>query len=70
MALSSWSANNIDPSNMADDFTEEGQVIAFFRWQRVSWFTNYDSRESKPIHENLGARIDIVQEKIEASSVS
>ena len=28
--MSSWSANNIDSSNMADDFTEEGRLSRSF----------------------------------------
>ena len=64
--VSSWSANNIDPSNMADDFTEEGQVIAFFRWQPAPGAVGLQTMiqgasESKPIHENLGARIETYQ---------
>ena len=64
--VSSWSANNIDSSNMADDFTEEGQVIAFFRWQPAPGAVGLQTMiqgasESKPIHENLGARIETYQ---------
>jgi len=61
--VSSWSANNLDSSNMADDFTEQGQVIAFFRWQPAPGAAGLQAMTqgamtSKPIHEDLGARIE------------
>lgn len=61
--VSSWSANNLDSSNMADDFTEQGQVIAFFRWQPAPGAAGLQTMTqgamtSKPIHEDLGARIE------------
>ena len=64
--VSSWSANNIDSSNTADDFTEEGQVIAFFRWQPAPGAAGLQAMiqsatRAKPIHEDLGARIETYQ---------
>ena len=64
--VSSWSANNLDSSNMADDFTEQGQVIAFFRWQPASGAAGLQAMRqgamtSKPVHEDLGARIEAYQ---------
>ena len=61
--VSSWSANNLDSSNMADDFTDQGQVIAFFRWQPAPGAAGLQAMTqgamtSKPIHEDLGARIE------------
>ena len=61
--VSSWSANNLDSSTMAADFTEQGQVIAFFRWQPASGAAGLQAMTqgamtSKPIHEDLGARIE------------
>ena len=64
--VSSWSANNLDSSSMADDFTEQGQVIAFFRWQPAPGAAGLQAMRqgamtSKPVHEDLGARIEAYQ---------
>jgi hypothetical protein len=64
--VDSWSANNLDSSNMADDFTEQGQVIAFFRWQPAPGAAGLQAMtqaamRSKPIHEDLGSHVEVYQ---------
>ena len=64
--VSSWSANNIDSSNRAENFTKKGQVIAFFRWQPAPGAIGLQTMiqgasRSKPVHESLGARVETYQ---------
>jgi len=64
--VSSWSANNIDSSNRAEDFTKKGQVIAFFRWKPAPGAIGLQTMiqgasRSKPVHESLGARVETYQ---------
>ena len=61
--VSSFSLVNQDPSNMANDFTEPGQVINAFRWKPASGLEGTNALRqgfltAKGIHENLGARVE------------
>ncbi len=61
--VSSFSLVNQDPSNMANDFTEPGQVINAFRWNPASGLEGTNALRqgfltAKGIHENLGARVE------------
>ena len=61
--VSSFSLVNQDPSNMANDFTDPGQVINAFRWKPASGLEGTNALRqgfltAKGIHENLGARVE------------
>ena len=61
--VSSFSLVNQDPSNMANDFTEPGQVINAFRWKPAAGLEGTNALRqgfltAKGIHENLGARVE------------
>ena len=61
--VSSFSLFNQDPSNMADNFTDPGQVINAFRWKPAAGLEGTNALRqgfltAKVIHENLGARVE------------
>ena len=61
--VSSFSLFNQDPSNMADNFTDPGQVINAFRWKPAAGLEGTNALRqgfltAKAIHENLGARVE------------
>ena len=61
--VSSFSLFNQDPSNMADNFTDPGQVINAFRWKPAAGLEGTNVLRqgfltAKAIHENLGARVE------------
>ncbi|MBT73984.1 MAG: hypothetical protein CMQ15_18440 [Gammaproteobacteria bacterium] len=61
--VSSFSLFNQDPSNMADNFTDPGQVINAFRWKPAAGLEGTNALRqgfltAKAIHENLGVRVE------------